>query len=173
MVLAGAMIAGIVGLYLVSRDRRAPVPPAEPSDTQIAIALMNLAGKTESPRSPRTPELVVALDGKTEPPAQPLANVDPFVFKPLLLAGATASSQPVKPPTTLPAQPDEKDAALHAVQQLRLQGIVSGPGGARAVISDRMFSVGDQVDGWTVRTVSPSVVVLTWKEQTYTLRLER
>ena len=173
MLLAGTMILGIVGLYLVSRDQPAPVPPAKASDAQIAIALMELAGKTDSPRSPRTPELVATLDDKAERAAQPLANVSPFIFKPLLLAGATPSSRPVAHPTTVPAQPDEKDVALRAVQQLRLQGIVTGPGGARAVISDRMVSVGDLVDGWTVRTVSPSAVVLAWKEQTYTLRLER
>jgi hypothetical protein len=61
--------------------------------------------------------------------------------------------------------------AVAKAKTLRLQSVLSGQNGSRALISDNLLSEGQTIEGWTVSEIRPRSVVLTWQGHQYVLEM--
>ena len=61
--------------------------------------------------------------------------------------------------------------ALNAVKSLELQSILMSEKGSTAVISNNIVRQGQRINGWTVKNIRPRAVLLTWRNQSYILKM--
>lgn len=92
---------------------------------------------------------------------------NPFIRQDPRKAQAEAPGAPVEPETK-PAE--DMAASLQAVKTLKLQSVLVGKE-TIAVISNNLLTVGQTIKGWKVTRIDAREVELTWKEQTYILRM--
>ncbi|MHC4294985.1 MAG: hypothetical protein ACYSTL_05310, partial [Planctomycetota bacterium] len=61
--------------------------------------------------------------------------------------------------------------AIATVKTLELQSVLTGENGATAVISGNLITQGQSICGWVVRRIEPRQVLLTWKNESYLLKM--
>jgi hypothetical protein len=176
--------AGIACVYLLSL-RQGPARASaqqQADELRVESALIQLRVRADEAKTPAgsaaamagsAAALVETFYYETKqrqiPPDQLAGN--PFEFKP-------PKKESPKSVAALPTESEEPlgDAtrygdALTAVKQLRLQSVLSGPYGATAMISNNLLTEGQVICGWTVSKIQPQSVILTWKDQTYELKM--
>lgn len=104
----------------------------------------------------------------------PLADLhaNPFIYQPpptKVLAPAT--TQPVVSQETAKNTAQVLETQMQAAKTLTLQSVLTGAAGATAVISNNLLMEGQTIRGWTISKIGPKEVLLTWKEQTFVLKM--
>lgn len=105
----------------------------------------------------------------------PLDKLDknPFKFAPL----ARRASPPITEPQPQPKQPAKTpeqityEQAMERLSRLRLQSVMMDSSGSAAIISNNLLTVGQQMEGFTVKRIGPKSVVLTWGGQEFVLKM--
>lgn len=174
MVLAGLFLGGMGCVYLLSlRDGPAAADAKQRAiELQVDSALQQLgsspgrlgalsAGKTGALD---TIEDLYARMSDRQVPVERLRG-NPFVFVP--------PDVPARPQDHVP-RADPVAAAIRRAKDMKLQSVMVAEPGAAAVISDRILTVGQQIEGWIVSDIDSRRVVLTYsgnKDLTYVLKL--
>ncbi|MFA6133125.1 MAG: hypothetical protein WC869_03795 [Phycisphaerae bacterium] len=169
--------SGLACVYLMSL-RNGPATASaqqQDNDAQVTTVLTELkAGAAK--RAQPTPKALAVVDTfyyqtrqRQIPPEQLAGN--PFEFKqrksdqPAPVAAAQTENE-----ETAAGELRQSDA-LAAVKQLRLQSVLTGPRGNTAMISNNLLSEGQVIQGWSVAKIMPREVTLTWKDQTFQLKM--
>jgi hypothetical protein len=63
------------------------------------------------------------------------------------------------------------ETQMQAAKTLTLQSVLTGASGATAVISNNLLAEGQTIRGWTISKILSKEVLLTWKEQTFVLKM--
>ena len=63
--------------------------------------------------------------------------------------------------------------AMRIVRGLKLQSVLTGSKGAKALICNNLLREGQMICGWTIKTIQPDKVVLTWKDKRHVLKMPR
>ena len=133
-----------------------------------AIIERVLRASPEAPGVPAKPEAPLALPLPPRPEEPALALRDPFAFvataptaRPARVAALPSTPGPGPPgvPGT-PPPTSVKEEPAPPPRPMEVKGIVMFPGGALAIVNDRIVKVGDQVDGHRVQRITDTEVVL-------------
>ncbi|MHC4981938.1 MAG: hypothetical protein ACYTF6_02075 [Planctomycetota bacterium] len=183
LLLVGLFIAGIVCIYLLGRQSGPSEASAEQNTTQTqvenALSRLKASAGSRTVLAKKDDAVIKALSYDASRRQIPLANLrgdgNPFVFT-RAPAGALAM---VNQEASLEAMGQEEDQtrgysqALMEAEKLTLQTILTGSSGSMAMISNNLLTEGQKIRGWTVSTIGPNEVVLTWKNKTYVMKLQR
>jgi len=174
MVLAGLLLAGMGCVYLLSlRDGPAVADARQQAiELQIDSALQQFdgsPGRLGAPpaRKAGTLDMIENLYARMSDRQVPVKHLrgNPFVFVP--------PNVPSGPQAPL-ARDNPVVAAIRRARNMKLQSVMLAEPGAAAVISDRILTVGQQIEGWIVSDIGSRQVVLTYsrnKDLTYVLKL--
>jgi hypothetical protein len=100
-------------------------------------------------------------------------GANPFIYQP-------PPAKVLAPAATQPAMSQETSAKstaqmletqMQAAKTLTLQSVLTGASGATAVISNNLLAEGQTIRGWTISKILSKEVLLTWKEQTFVLKM--
>ena len=107
----------------------------------------------------------------------PLKSLEknPFAFvapegqtKAVVKTAPKRTKKPEKTPEQI-----SREQAMARLEKLHLQSVMMGrDGGGVAVISNNLLSVGQRIDGFTVERIDSNSVVLSWRSEKFTLRME-
>jgi hypothetical protein len=100
-------------------------------------------------------------------------GANPFIYQ-------ASQAKVLSPAATQPAVSEEASAKntaqaletqLQAAKALTLQSVLTGAAGATAVISNNLLTEGQTIRGWTISKICAKEVMLTWKDQTFVLKM--
>ena len=174
MLLIALFAAGLLGVYLLSLRGG----PAKASAQQLqaqrqvdeALRSMSVVANGDD-RSAKSIVDTFYQEAKLRQIPLKKLKVNPFVFR-LNVMNDSVTPTPANPSGLSVPTLDDPSSVIEAVKQLSLQTILSGADGkAKAMISNNLLSEGQGIAGWTISKINPRDVVLTWKDQTYTLKL--
>lgn len=163
---------GIMGVYLLSLRGGPSKASADQVQTEqnVESALTSLAKPPVADKDVQT--IIDSFYGQARQRQIDMDHLhgNPFVFKnptPITPTG------PATKPAEAAAQPvnTDRNAAVVAVKLLSLQSVLTGSAGRLATISNNLLSEGQVISGWTVSKINPKDVVLTWRDQTYVLKM--
>lgn len=174
MVLAGLFLAGLGCVYLLSLQDGPAVADAKHRaiELQVDSALQQLGSSpgqlgASSAGKTGTLDMIEDLYARMSDRQVPVKCLrgNPFVFVP----------PDVQPGPKDPVQrADPLTAAIRRARNMKLQSVMVAEPVAAAVISDRLLTVGQQIEGWIVSDIGSRRVVLTYsrnKDLTYVLKL--
>lgn len=97
---------------------------------------------------------------------------NPFVFVPAKRAiiPVVKKSSKAKPPEKTPEE-ISREEALAALKTLQLQSVMMGRNGGTALISNNLLTVGQTIEGFKIKSVSPRLVVLVRDGSEYMLEM--
>jgi len=173
-VLAGLFVAAIGCLYLLSlrggpQEASADQRQAE-ARVDAALVQMNAASSARAGKD-ETTTVVDTFYYEAKQRQIPIETIagNAFIYHP---PGATQDEQALNPNPE--DQPDPQRAQeLAEVRQLKLQSVLMGPQGARAMISNNVLAKGQTISGWTIESIKPREVLLSREGQTYLLQMPR
>ena len=174
LVLTGLFGAGMLGLYLLSLRGLPAAASAEQQATeqQVDSALQKLNQPSNAAQN-RATDVVSTFYYEAKQRQVPVEQLgcNPFVFKaPPRPELKESPEKPVAPPPVDDENRPQSDA-LKAASSLTLQSVLMGTHGATAIVSNNLLTEGQTIHGWTVKSIGPREVVLTWKDQTYVLKM--
>lgn len=181
IVLVVLFVAGVATVYALSLHKG----PAEASareklmESTVDSAILRLK-QTPAPGPGRLPDAVATRDllrnfaGQIIRWQVPLSKLpkNPFVF----VRPTPAVAQVVEVPPE-PARPEKTpeqityEQAMIRLKQLHLQSVMMGSEAGVAIISNNLLTVGQQIDGFTVKRIDRQAVVLTWQGQEFVLKM--
>jgi len=177
-VLIGLLLAAI-GCLLVLALRNSPKSASADERTDEAqvdqvLSQLNPAHSAAAGADP-TSAIVDTFYFQADQRQVPLEELrgNPFVYCPLKLAANNGRDAGKGP---RPAEDKGRGAranAIEAVRRLELQSVLKGPRGAAAMISGNLLTEGQAINGWTLKSIRPRQVVLTWKDEQYILTMPR
>ena len=139
-------------------------PPGTPGDRKAGGLTRDLA------------ESFVTEIRQRQVPLSDLAK-DPFVFvappqsAAAMSIGRTTAATKGPAAAATPEQQD-RDRMMAALAKLRLQSVMMGQGGGgTALISNNLLSVGQDIEGFTIKSITPKAVVLSWREEEFVLTM--
>jgi hypothetical protein len=177
LLLACLFAAGIGCIYLLRLGGGPQIASAQQQMNQSQVdSVLTAIGSPAGAKDVSASSVVAAFYTQASQRQLPLDGlaINPFVYQPPPSKPMTPSS------TTQPAAADDlagKSAAqalevqMQAAKSLTLQSVLMGKGGATAVISNNLLTEGQTIRGWTISRIGAKEVVLTWKEQSYTLKM--
>jgi hypothetical protein len=146
------------------------------NELQVESAISSLTAKTSDVNKVKTQGILDNFYHEAKQRQIPLERLqgNPFVFKaPSGGNPKTAATKPVEIVPVAPPVDNDLTAAMNAVKQMHLQSILSGSSGrAIATISNNLLTEGQTISGWTVGKIAPTEVTLTWRDQTYVLKMK-
>jgi len=174
LMLVGLFTAGIAGVYVLSLQQGPASASAQERQNEMRVetALSMINNQTFAGQSRKAQEIVDTFYQEARLRQIPLGKLagNPFVYSP---------PRPVEAPAETPAA-SKKDPLVVAIEQAReavkdleLQSVLKGQHGSTAMISSNLLTEGQVIRGWTVSKIGPREVVLTWKEHTHVLRMQR
>jgi hypothetical protein len=168
-------VAGIVAVYLLGLrvGPREASADEQQNEMRVETALVRLDQFADDGRDAET--VVRSFYTDTSRRQIPLGDLarNGFVFDP---RDATGESQPDHRNAISETRAGGSSALHQAVaraKRLKLQSVLSGRNGSKALISDNLLSEGQTIDGWTVSKINPRNVVLTWEGHQYVLEMPR
>ena len=173
---AALFLAGI-GMVCLLHMRSGPaiaMAGQSESETNVTSALMQI--KTDAAGAKSYDKAMAVVDTfyyqtaqRQIPPDQLEGN--PFEFR----VRRDMQSQPVLSTASKSEEPSADNLrlseAMAAVKKLQLQSVLKSSNGATAMISNNLLTEGQVIQSWTVTKISPREVTLTWKDQTYQLKM--
>jgi len=176
--LAGLFVAGMIAVYLLGLRGG----PAEASasqraaERQVDSALQQLDRMLPdaAPGRSKAKQVVDTFYYEARQRQIPIEQLsgNPFVFT-LPAPRAEPLRTTRTEATDLRTQPEDDVDVSQAVKNLRLQSVLMGTHGATAMISNNMLTEGQEIQGWTVKTILPREVILTWKDRQYVLSMPK
>ncbi len=170
LLLIGLFVAGIGAVYLLS-IRGGPVE-ASASEQRNEIRVTGALAKLRQAAKPSKAKAVVEsfyFEARDRQIPQDKLSGNPFVS----IAQLMQKPEEEKPETDQPEAPKGDEAMLVAVDQLKLDSILTGPSGKIAMISGSLLTEGQKISGWTVRQIRDKRVVLVWKDHQRVMQLEQ
>lgn len=174
-VLVGLFLAGVGCLYAMSLH----VGPRKASANETSAEAKVDAALTQLTTAPRTAELQKETRGIVDTfyyeARQRQVPLDKLTGNPFAFEAAVDTSRLPAQDDAAPAAPVPQGAAeaMAAAAQLKLQSVLRGTHGATAMISNNLLSEGQVINGWTVQSIEPRQVTLTWNDQQYVLKMPR
>lgn len=169
-IMSGLLVAALasIGLLRVLGQSSAAMMAADGSSPESVLSQL------ESTRS-ATPGAADAQWRETlsrlESPLRPAAPAAPLARSATAFGRAPSQPPPVvKAPTEVDPRTKELAQRYLAVGRLQLESILVGDGG-RAVISGKVVTKGQEIEGWRVQEIEPKKVVLSWQQHTVELAL--
>jgi hypothetical protein len=170
LILAGLFAAGLATVYLLSL-RGGPekdVGTLTPQEMRVSSALEKFGGPQKKTTKAKNIIKSFYFDSKQRQIPRNSLSGDPFVvYEP-----EPEKAEPIVPKTVKPEVDTAKVAALAAVKELKLQSILSGPNGKIAMIGNELLRQGNTVEGWTISEITPTSVVLRWRDQQHVLYIQ-
>ena len=181
IVLAALLIGGGVTVYLLSPHGGPAEATAEEKLIEINVdsAILRLKGVPGvGPKGHVTARVTKGLLEsfseqivRQQVPLEKLSK-NPFIFvRPAVTTVSIA--KPVKKSTQPKNKPEEVtyEQATEMFVKLILQTVMMGSKQV-AIISDNLLSVGEKIEMFTVKRIDPKMVVLTWKDSEFELKME-
>ncbi len=181
IVLAALLIAGGVTVYVLSPHGGPAEVTAEEKLIEINVdtAILRLKGAPAvGPKGHATAKVTKGLlESFSEQIVRqqvPLAKLskNPFIFVRPAVMTVSAAKQVKK--STEPKNEAEEvthEQAAEMLSKLTLQTVMMGSKQV-AIISDNLLSVGEKIEMFTVKRIDPKMVVLTWKDSEFELKME-
>ncbi len=174
--LAGLFATGLALVYLLSLRAGPAMASAQQRATEDQVnSALDALGKVATGAAPaarKATEVVNTfyLEARQRQVAPEDLAGNPFVFQsPKAPVSEELAGKPATPPMDSELR-KEISEAVAAVKKLELQSVVTGPR-TTAMISNNLLAEGQTIQGWTIKTIAPREVTLTWKDQTYVLRM--
>jgi len=183
IVLAGLFIAGGITVYVLSLHKGPAQASADEKliETNVDSAILRLnsspvVGPEARSAANLTRGLLKSFSEQIIDSQVPLSKLpkDPFVF---VRPASSIAEDPIpdskpKKPTKTPEEITYAEA-MEKLKKLTLQSVMMGSGQYRvAIISNNLLTVGQKIDGFTVKRIDSEEVVLTWKGSDYSLEME-
>jgi hypothetical protein len=171
LILAGLFAAGVLCLYLLNLRVGPNTASAEEQAVtdQVNAAILQLnasAGKKADDTDDVVNTFYYEAKERQIPVSELLGN--PFVFK----AASPGANLSGGDDGLEDANVNQLDAVA-AVKKLQLQSVLTGEHGAVAMVSGNLLTEGQEVDGWTVRSIDPRQVVLARGGMEYVLQMPK
>jgi len=166
-------VAGAMLLFYVMGMRKGPTnASAAPSSAEMKVEAILSAMKQGAKAEKANSDLVDSMFHQATESQIPLKELltNPFVFEP------PEGSLPPLPPEPVIEEPEpspQQEEAMEAVANLKLQSVLTGSGGAMAMINNNLLTKGQKINGWTVSEIHEREVVLTWRNQRRLLKMSR
>ncbi len=148
--------------------------PAEASaeqktmETRVDSAILRIAN--EDPAQAKTPSsgqitsrILKNFSNQIVERQIPLRDLkkNPFVFLSLAPANSIVVKKPPKPkPATKSPEEKSREEAMAILGTLHLQSVIMGRSGGTAIISNNLLTVGQSIEGFEIKSISPRLVVL-------------
>ena len=175
LLLACLFAAGIGCVYLLSLRGGPQVANAQQESNELqvnaALAAMNMPESAKGASAASVVESFYTQASQRQLPMDSLKG-NPFIFQmpqAKVIVPAAPASQPVVIEEVNAAK--ESSQMLTAAKALTLQSVLTGTGGATAMISNNLLTEGQTIHGWTISKIGHKDVLLTWKDQTFVLKL--
>jgi hypothetical protein len=138
-------------------------------------AVLTAIGSSTAGKDASAAAVVAAFYTQASQRQLPLGSLgaNPFIYQP-------GQAKVLAIVTTRPAITEEASAKntaqaletqIQAAKGLTLQSVLTGAAGATAVISNNLLTEGQTIRGWTISKILSKEVQLTWKDQTYVLKM--
>lgn len=176
LLIAAVFAASLLGLYIYSVSQGPQKASAQEQlvEAQVNSAILTIRAISQAGPMGRSANKVVEAfyyeARQRQVPIEKLSG-NPFVFIP---------PEPTEPkvveveiPQEANLQEKELSDALAEVKNLKLQSVMLGSSNAIAMISNNLLSVGQEINGWTVVSIAPRKVVLSWKDHKHVLDLKQ
>lgn len=182
IVLAAMLVLAGGAVYALA-VRHGPSPASagqQTVETQVDMAILRLnetpvAGVPQAGRISR--ELLQNFYKEISNRQVPLKDLkkNPFVFVPVVPPPTllTAVKQEAASPPSETPRKDSREEMMQALKKLHLQSVMMGRGGGTAIISNNLLTVGQSIDGFTVKSIAPNAVVLTWDGEEFELKMSQ
>jgi hypothetical protein len=172
--LVGLFAAGIASLYGLSLMKGPSAASAQQIEAQSsvddALAKLNVTASGGKTTAAIVETFYCEAKYRQIPPAALKGN--PFLFRAAPPAPAAAPPPAAEAaPAAKPPDTTGTSEALTAVKALRLQSVMMSSPQTAAIISDNLLTEGQVIRGWTVTQILPREVHLSWKDQTYVLKM--
>jgi hypothetical protein len=176
LLLACLFAAGIGCVYLLRLSGGPQTASAQQQINESQVnAVLTAMGAPNGAKGASAATVVAAFYTQASQRQLPLAALgsNPFIYQP-------SQAKVMTPATTKPAISDEASAKntaqalesqMQAARTLTLQSVLTGAAGATAVISNNLLTEGQTIRGWTISKIGFKEVVLTWKDQTFVLKM--
>ena len=176
ILLIGVVAAGILCIYVLGlREPPLAASGQRPTVQITAETQLKSIGKSNSTGEIKAGKGMGIVDAfyyqakHRQIPIEALLR-NPFVSRSPRLA---APSLPKTVAKVIDGQSDPLKEAIERVEKLKLQSVMVGSGGATAMRSGQLLTVGQQVRGWTVVQIGPRRVVLAWRDQKFVLEMSQ
>ncbi len=170
LILIGLVAAGILSVYLLSLFSGPAEASAEmqSNEAQVDAALSKMsAGVNDKDSAAMIDTFYYEARQRQIPLGQLHGN--PFVFEASMGLNNASQAGRVKGPARI-----QKQQAMGAVQSLVLQTVLKADGDrTKAIISNNLVSEGQNINGWTVKSIQSKQVVLKWKDLEFVLKMAR
>ncbi len=175
-VLVVLFAAGIGSVYLLSlRSGRPTASAAEQIAEAEVDAALDQLDAANNEKAEETSAVVDTFYFEAKQRQIPLGNLEtnPFIYE-APGQGADLLGTDAKMENLAEIQRrEELESRMQAVRGLKLQSVLMGSDGARAMISNNLVAEGQTVNGWTVKSIQPRQVILTCQDREYVLKLPR
>jgi hypothetical protein len=176
-VLASLFVAAAIGIYFFSIKKGPSEASAKqsPAELQVDSAILRLRQPTTGPsESADTEQLIKSFYSDLAKRQVPLSALkkNPFVFVPPTAPPLPVTTAPVDdsgPRLAAISEREAHDRAMATLKTLTLQSIVMGKEGGTAIISNNLLTVGQKIEDFTIKSISPKSVVLTFQGKDYPL----
>jgi hypothetical protein len=178
VLLIGLFVAAIAGVYILRVSNGPPKASAAVQENETKMdSFLQTIDQLNSDKQKATSDSVASTfyyEARQRQIDVKELRVNPFDFQAPPEPGVTPTTAPVDSARVVQDQEDaqELSQAMAGAKALKLQSVIAGSGGATAMISNNLLTVGQRISGWTVRKIDARQVVLAWKNQTYTLEME-
>lgn len=176
-VLAALFLAAGIGIYIFAIKRGPAQASAQQKQVELQVdsAILRLSQPTSGPsESTDTQQLIKNFYSEIAQRQVPLEKLkkNPFVFVPPTSAPAAVTTRAAEDPPLNPVDVNEKaayDKAMANLKKMTLQSVVMGKNGGTAIISNNLLTVGQQIEEFTIKSITPKSAVLTFQGKDYTL----
>ncbi len=172
LILIGLVAAGILSVYMLSLFSGPAEASAEmqSNEARVDAALSKMsAGVNDKDPIAMIDTFYYEARQRQIPLGQLHGN--PFVFEASMGLNSTSPMDhgPIKGSARI-----QKQQAMGAVQSLVLQTVLKAEGDrTKAIISNNLVSEGQNINGWTVKSIQSKQVVLKWKDLEFVLKMAR
>jgi hypothetical protein len=173
-------VAGVGGVFVLSLHKNPPLVDQDQKkvEAQVDAAILRLNAADASTIAGQSSQKVLQefynRSTTTQIPLKDLKK-NPYVFVPPHPAGPIPPAESDKPAVDPEQKAREQslEKANEAFRQMRLQSVMMGRGGATAIISNNLLTVGQQFQGFTVKSITARSVVLAWREREFVLSMQQ
>lgn len=176
MLLIAVFAAGILCVYVLGRRVSPRAASGQRPTVQItAETQLKSIGKSNSTGEIKPGKRMGIVDTFYYQAKQRQIPIEALLGNPFISRSPRLAAPVLPEPKTNgnEGQSDSLTEAIVRAKGLKLQSAMVGSGGATAMISGQLFTVGQQIRGWTVVQIEPRRVALAWRDQKFVLEMSR
>lgn len=180
IVLVLLFAAGVGGVFVLSLHKNPPLVNQDQKkvEAQVDAAILRLNSTDASTIAGQSSQKVLDdFDKRSTMPQIALKDLkkNPYMFVSPRLAGAISPAGGDAPAVDLEQKAREQslEKVNETFRQMRLQSVMMGRDGATAIVSNNLLTVGQQFQGFTVKSITARSVVLAWHEREFILSMQQ